>query len=73
MPQDSRCTPWHSAGEQLAAAVVLHAVTGGRSSQLPAGSDRKWRTKWRLFGLYVYRPRFRYNFNPFDLDADVNH
>ncbi len=28
-------------------------MTGGRRSQLPEGSDRKRRTKWRLFGLYV--------------------
>ncbi len=53
MQQDSSCTPWQSAGEQLAAAVVLHAVTGGRSRQLPEGSDHTWRAKWRLFGLYV--------------------
>ncbi len=33
------------------AAFVLHAATGGRSRQLPEGSDRKWRTKWRLFCL----------------------
>ncbi len=53
MSQDSRCTPWHSAGVQLAAAVVLHDVTGGRSRQLPEGSNRMRRAKWRLFGLYV--------------------
>ncbi len=34
-------------------AAGLHAVTGGRSSQLPEGSDRTRRTKWRVFGLYV--------------------
>ncbi len=48
--------PWQSAGEQLAAAVVLHAATGGRSRQLPEGSDRMRRAKWRLFGLYVVWP-----------------
>ncbi len=41
-----------SAGEKRHAAV-LHAVTGGRSRQLPEVSDRKRRAKWRLFGLYV--------------------
>ena len=32
LAQDDRGTPWQSAGEQLAAAGVLHAATGGRSS-----------------------------------------
>ncbi len=51
MPQDSSGKPWHSTGEQLAAAVVLQAVTGGRSSQRPEVSDRKRCAKWRLFDL----------------------
>ncbi len=51
--QSSRGMPWQSAGEQLAAAVVLHAVTGGRSSQRPDVCYRKRRAKWRVFGLYI--------------------
>ena len=35
-------------------AAVLHAVTGGHSSQLPEVSDRKRRAKWRLICLYVH-------------------
>ncbi len=52
MPQDSRCTPWQSAGEQLAAAFVLHAVTGGRSRQLTEECYRKRRAKI-AFGMPI--------------------
>ncbi len=48
VPYSSRGTPWQSAGVQRAAAVVLHAVTGGRSHQLLEGSDRKRRARIAL-------------------------